>query len=124
MRATVPGSDGLQPSEIHFMVAGPDGAICFTAQPVGITRGIDGALWFAETHANKIGRITPSGVISQYNVPFTGGRPADIVSGPDARTLWFTDIGTQKIGCCGGTTDCRNGTFGTLVPCVPSARLA
>jgi hypothetical protein len=40
------------------------------SNPVGITRGPDGNLWFTETQANKIGRITPAGV----NSSSSGGR--------------------------------------------------
>ena len=37
--------------------------------PQGITAGPDGNIWFAETHNNKIGRITPSGRLTEYRVP-------------------------------------------------------
>src|SRR5215475_9162502 len=45
------------------------------ARPEGITRGPDGNLWFAETLADRIGRITPGGVVTQFSLPF-GSQPA------------------------------------------------
>ncbi|MER6254672.1 hypothetical protein ABT224_25280 [Streptomyces sp. NPDC001584] len=48
---------------------------------------------------NRIGRITPSGVITQYDVPSNGlaPQPQDIVAGPDD-SLWFTDRNSGQIG--------------------------
>ena len=58
--------------------------------PLGITSGPDGALWFTN-HANStIGRITTSGVVTNYTG--TGvNLPAEITSGPDG-ALWFTNF--------------------------------
>jgi len=74
-----------------------------TAQsdPIGITVGPDGALWFTEYSSRKIGRITPSGAFTEYKVLDTGGISlGDITAGPDA--LWFTESdsnsATNKIG--------------------------
>src|SRR5262245_60259804 len=53
-----------------------------TPRPEGITRGPDGNLWFAETLADRIGRITPSGVVTQFSLPFLS-EPAEITAGPD-----------------------------------------
>jgi streptogramin lyase len=62
----------------------------------GITAGPDGAMWFAEWQASKIGRITASGVISEY--PLTPGcGPEQIAPGPDGG-LWFTEYDGNKIG--------------------------
>src|SRR5262249_53535094 len=66
--------------------------------PNGITAGPDGALWFTEQDLGKIGRITTSGVITEFNVP--GGSssvPEDITLGPDGK-LWFTEAGLDRIG--------------------------
>src|SRR5262250_830471 len=51
-----------------------------TPRPEGITRGPDGNLWFAETLADRIGRITPAGVVTQFSLPFLSGR-AEITAG-------------------------------------------
>jgi RHS repeat-associated protein len=80
--------------------------------PWGITNGPDGNLWFAESGlgdnvssstGNKIGKITPAGVITEYPLPIgntyrTCGRcPIEITAGPDGN-LWFTEYGPGKIG--------------------------
>jgi streptogramin lyase len=51
--------------------------------PYGITTGPDGALWFTERNANKIGRITIAGVITEFPIPTAVGVPAGITTGPD-----------------------------------------
>jgi len=59
-----------------------------------ITVGPDGALWFIE--ANKIGRFTTSGVLTEYPVP--SGDGLGITTGPDG-ALWFTEGGSSgKVG--------------------------
>jgi len=58
--------------------------------PWGIALGADGNLWFTERDGNRIGRITPAGVITEFPVPSTNPRPFDITPGPDGN-LWFTE---------------------------------
>jgi streptogramin lyase len=65
--------------------------------PGRITSGPDGNLWFTELLANRIGRITPSGVITEFTVPTAGSDPSGIVTGADGN-LWFTEQATNKIG--------------------------
>jgi streptogramin lyase len=57
--------------------------------PTSITVGPDGALWFAEIGANKIGRITTSGAITEFSLP-SGESLSNITKGPDGN-LWFTE---------------------------------
>jgi virginiamycin B lyase len=66
---------------------------------VGIAAGPDGNLWFTETGASKIGRMTTSGIVTEFSLPIhddpgTGGPstslPAGITAGPDGN-LWFTE---------------------------------
>ncbi len=52
-----------------------------------ITAGSDGALWFGEESGTKIGRITTSGNVSEWNNLYV---PVCITAGPDG-ALWFTD---------------------------------
>ena len=59
------------------------------SQPFGITRGPDGNVWFAEGLAEKIGRITPAGVVTEFALP-PGTQPVQITAGPDGN-LWFTE---------------------------------
>ena len=62
-----------------------------------IAAGPDGALWFAEQGANKIGQITAAGVFTEFPVPTVGGDPFGIAAGPDG-ALWFTELDGNKIG--------------------------
>jgi len=48
-------------------------------------------MWFTEWNADKIGKITPSGTITEYSLP-SGREPYDIVKGPDGN-MWFTEQG-------------------------------
>jgi streptogramin lyase len=66
------------------------------SEPVGITAGSDGALWFSEDNLN-VGRITLAGAISQF--PLLPGSCADatgITSAPDGN-VWFTDANCRSM---------------------------
>ena len=68
--------------------------------PSGIALGPDGALWFAETEADKIGRMTTTGRITEFALPpdpSGPNLPGEIVAGPDG-AMWFTESGVNKIG--------------------------
>ena len=73
------------------------------SRPTCITAGPDGNLWFAESAARKIGRITPEGVITEFTVNANGGGSIldvrCLAAGPDGR-IWFTTSGPPggKIG--------------------------
>lgn len=62
--------------------------------PNVISVGPDGALWFTEGGANKIGRITTAGVLTEFGVQ---GSPSGITAGPDG-ALWFAETSVGKIG--------------------------
>src|SRR5689334_5753702 len=57
-------------------------------QPLRITLGPDGNLWFTEYWASQIGRITPKGVITIFPLPPGAHNPDGITTGPDG-ALWF-----------------------------------
>src|SRR2546430_4085366 len=58
-----------------------------------ITAGPDGNLWFAEREASKIGRITPSGTISEFPLPpYANPNPG------------FTVVPSQPFGITAGRT--------------------
>jgi streptogramin lyase len=67
------------------------------AGPLDIKRGPDGNFWFVEFDAGKIGKITPSGVITEYPLPDASSQPSDIVLGPDGN-MWFTEWQGNAIG--------------------------
>lgn len=65
--------------------------------PYLITWGFSGDLWFTEREANRVGKITAAGVITEFVVPTPFALPEGIstVGGGDA---WFTEFGANKIG--------------------------
>jgi len=65
--------------------------------PEHIVAGADGNMWFTDhvTNSGAIGKITPSGQITEYLLP-TGAAPLYIVAGADGN-IWFTDQGTPKL---------------------------
>lgn len=101
------------------ITAGPDGALWFTSggnpahigrittdgdltifddpdgsYPHGITTGPDGALWFAES-GGKVGRITTSGKVRQFQVAASDATLQGIATGPDG-ALWVTQNGINS----------------------------
>lgn len=97
------------PASPTYITTGPDGALWSTGQTIvrtttagvstqysiptdtfayAITTGSDGALWFTE-QANKIGRITTSGIVTEFPIPAPDFVPQGIAAGPDG-ALWFT----------------------------------
>ena len=67
------------------------------SSPNGITVGPDGNLWFTENTGNKIGRITPDGVITEFTIPTANSGPRGIAAGPDGN-VWFTEYAGNQIG--------------------------
>ena len=68
-----------------------------TSNLLGITAGPDGAMWFCEDAAGKVGRITIVGATSEYPIPTSTGGCGIITAGPDGN-LWFTEDLGGKIG--------------------------
>lgn len=67
-----------------------------------IVSGPDGALWYTDPGARKVGRLTTAGVATEFPCG-SGISPTDIVTGPDG-ALWFTN----------GDRICRVTTSGQL----------
>jgi virginiamycin B lyase len=99
-------------------LAAADAKATFTAYPITstgnpvlgeITRGDDGSsFWFTEEHANRIGKITTQGAITEFLLPNLDPnqewRPTNIANGPDD-SFWFTYPGnTSYIGRMVGAT--------------------
>src|SRR5207248_628541 len=55
-----------------------------------IAAGPDGNMWFTAVNSNQVGRITPSGTVTQYPIPTPDSSPQKIVAAPDSN-LWFTE---------------------------------
>src|SRR6266849_377161 len=68
------------------------GASCFgcgKASLGGIVAGPDGNIWFLDSGHYKVGRLTPSGAITEFDLPANVGGPVAITVGPD-HNLWIT----------------------------------
>lgn len=66
--------------------------------PDGIVTGPDGNIWFTEFTADRIGRITPAGVVTEFwQGLHPNSNPSDITVGPDG-ALWFTEPLADRIG--------------------------
>jgi virginiamycin B lyase len=67
--------------------------------PASITLGPDGNLWFISKTKNLIGRFTPAGDVTTYDVPKMGGSAvggAGAAIGPDG-ALWITSTGRNAV---------------------------
>ena len=71
------------------------------SEPLGIITGPDGNLWFAEESSGKIGRMTPSGQLTEFTPPTTPQEanicPDSVANGPDG-AIWFTDSCSSSVG--------------------------
>ncbi len=65
--------------------------------PGPMVLGADGNVWFIDEGTQKIGRVTTSGVITEFPLPAMNSKPNAITVGPDGN-VWFTDEGTHAIG--------------------------
>jgi len=78
------------------------------SNPEEITEGPDGNLWF--TQFGEIGRITPTGVVTEFTNGITGTGLFGVTTGPDGN-LWFTEergvVG--RITTSGVVTEFSNG---------------
>jgi len=65
--------------------------------PRAIALGGDGNIWFGEFAGGKIGRITPKGVITEFQIPTPNAGPRALAAGPDGN-IWFSEFNASKIG--------------------------
>jgi virginiamycin B lyase len=87
-------SSGAPYVSAEYPTVSPDSA------PIGITVGTDGALWFTEHNADAIGRVTTTGVVTEYKSPITGLNLYGIAAAANG-TLWFCEFGTGGAGHIG-----------------------
>jgi streptogramin lyase len=59
--------------------------------------GPDGNLWFTESGAAKIGRITTDGIVTEFALADRSSRPVGITPGPDGN-VWFAGDSANKVG--------------------------
>ena len=58
--------------------------------------GLDGSLWATATDSDRILKITPSGVMSTYDIQSYDPQPVGIALGADGN-MWFAERGSKKI---------------------------
>lgn len=58
--------------------------------PAGLAAGSDGNIWFAEENGNRIGRLTPGGVLTEFSLANSGSRPHGLVTASGG--VVFTEI--------------------------------
>ena len=95
--ACLAGSAGVASATTHPPAIVEYSVPTANSAPAEITSGPDGNLWVIDRSGNKIGRITPSGVISEFPIPTSGSGPVGITTGPDGN-LWFTEFSGNQIG--------------------------
>ena len=78
------------------------------SQPIAITLGPDGNLWFTEQNTSRIARVTPGGAITEFRTP-SESFPGDIAPGPGG--VWFTEGADGKVGVADRTGRIREVTF-------------
>jgi len=62
-----------------------------------IAKGPNGALFFTETAANKIGEVTTAGVVTEFAIPTPNAQPTAIAAGADGN-LYFIESGFSVTG--------------------------
>lgn len=65
------------------------------SQPISITQSDDGNFWFTEQNSSRVARVTPQGMITEFQTP-TFSFPFDITPGPDGN-IWFSEGSTGRI---------------------------
>jgi virginiamycin B lyase len=91
-----------------------------TSQLTGITAGADGNIWFMDTNnstGSKIGRITPSGVVTEFPIPQAQNMQSqglvnfyqNITAGPNGN-IWYT---AERVNT---TTGIKAGVIGQVSP--------
>jgi virginiamycin B lyase len=69
-----------------------------TGELPDIAVGSDGGIWFTDTGANRIARLSADGaMLAGFTIPSAAAWPYGITAGPDAN-LWFTMRDANKIG--------------------------
>jgi streptogramin lyase len=87
---------GLLAAPTAFAVTITEYPLAPGAAPQGIPVGPDGNVWFVENGGNKVGRITPAGVLTEFPLPTAQSLPSQIVLG--GGDVYYTAAGVVKVG--------------------------
>ena len=71
---------------VHEFPTGDDAA---NSNPNGIVAGPDGNMWFTNNGSFDVGRITPDGVVTEFDPTSPGAATQNIAVGQDGN-LWFS----------------------------------
>ena len=63
----------------------------------GMVLGLEGSLWASASDSNRILRISPTGVMTTYDIASFDPHPIGIALGPDGN-IWFAERNAKKIG--------------------------
>lgn len=61
------------------------------SSPYKIVAGPDANMWYTDVDGARIGRITPSGAVTEFPTPTADSMPGGITAAPDGN-LWFTEL--------------------------------
>ena len=62
-----------------------------------LAAGPDGALWFTESTASRLGRVDLAGSVVEWPVPSAGSSPYGVAAGSDGG-VWFAEFTGGRIG--------------------------
>ena len=83
---------GAAPEGLHLHAAASASATSVRLGDIAV--GSDGNLWFPQMGANRIGRITTAGVVTEFTIPAAAALGRVIAAGPDGR-LWALGSGSD-----------------------------
>jgi streptogramin lyase len=96
-RRARPALEGLEVRCVPSTITELGSLPTLNSYPAGITTASDGSIWFTESRANKLGRLSPQGTLTEYPVPTSASDPEQITASPDGY-VWFTERAGGKIG--------------------------
>jgi streptogramin lyase len=106
------------PAIVEFQVPTPN---AFIGGFSGIAAGRDGNVWFTESAASKVARITPEGIVTEFTVPGGINSLGRLVAGPDGR-VWFIEYLTGSCKIAAITTSAPNAIVEYDLPVGSSAQ--
>src|SRR5512132_2164289 len=96
----------LIPMDAHALATISELPVASSMGPGPIAGSTNGFVWFAEPNDDTIGRIGPTGAVTEYPLPSPSQEPRGIAAGPNG-TVWFTETGShtgsEGIGRIDGT---------------------
>jgi virginiamycin B lyase len=86
----VVGGSRLSNQVIRVTTTGKSTSFTVGSGPESICVGPDRALWFTESAARALGRLTTGGAFTEFPIGDSSANASGIAAGPDG-ALWFTD---------------------------------